>query len=334
MGEESEPQPLRRASLDIRHIERIIGIKGTEREGRLKVTVPQKDLSVWVDAFRIIPPMGLTSWAVFAPAPDGAIVMGDLVLEEDEIGPVEQTLISSGLTISGLHNHFVREKPNVMFMHIHGVGRLEKLARGVRATLDKVQELREAKGLKPQLTSSVNTTFDTKVIDSILGYTGEMNAGVYKVTIGRPDVRLTDHSVPVTTFMGFNTWMAFQGTPQKGAVAGDFALLKEEVAPVIDALVGNGIEVVAVHNHMLTEDPRIFFLHFWGVGPVEQLAKALEAGLEQTGASANLKITFLSRLRQARLSALFTSRVLSQDTVEQRYRGARNVAVRILCCPT
>ncbi len=271
------------SSLDTGLIDRILGVKGVEQQGQYKISVPQNDLSVSVDGFRIIPPMGLTSWATFAPAPEGAIVMGDLVLQEDEIGPVEEALIASGLTVSGLHNHFVRDTPKTMFMHIHGVSELEGLARGVRAALDKVKELRQAKSLRAQPSGSVNTTFDPKTIDQIVGHSGETNSGVYKITIGRPDVKLMDHGVEVSSFMGFNTWMAFQGTPEKAAVAGDFALLAHEVAPLIEALVKNNIEVVAVHNHMTTEDPRIFFVHFWGVAPVEELARGLKAGLDRTG---------------------------------------------------
>lgn len=281
---QAEPAP---SPLDTSLIDRIVGIKGVEQQGQYKVSVPQNDLSVSVDGFRIIPPMGLTSWAAFAPAPQGALVMGDLVLQEDEIGPVEQTLIASGLTVSGLHNHFVRDTPKAMFMHIHGVGPLETLARGVRAALDKIQEQRQAKGLKQEPADSVEMTFDPKTIDQIVDHSGALTAGVYKVTIGRPDVKLVDHGAEVSSFMGFNTWMAFQGTPERAAVAGDFAMLEHEVAPVIEALVGNNIEVVAVHNHMTTEDPRIFFLHFWGVAPVEELARGLKAGLDQTGSPGN-----------------------------------------------
>lgn len=273
------------APLDFTRIEQITGIKGTAQDGDYKISVPQNDLAVSVDGFRIIPPMGLTSWAAFAPAPDGAMVMGDFVLLEDEVGPVQQTLIEGGMTVSGLHNHFVRDQPGVMFMHIYGMGEVERLATGVRATLDKVKELRAAKGLQAQ-PAAADTGFDPETIDTILGHSGQMNAGVYKVTIGRPDVTLTDHGVPVSTFMGFNTWMAFQGTKEKAAVAGDFAMLEDEVGPVIQTLVQHGIEVVAVHNHMAHETPRVFFLHFWGVGPVETLARGLKAGLEQTGTGA------------------------------------------------
>jgi Domain of Unknown Function (DUF1259) len=121
------------------------------------------------------------------------------------------------------------------------------------------------------------------MLDSIVGHTGEMNKGVYKYTIGRPDVTLLEHGIPVSTFMGFNTWAAWQGTPERAAVAGDFAMLENETAPVIKALVENGIEVVAVHNHMVHENPRIFFLHYWGVGNAEKLALAFKAALNQTG---------------------------------------------------
>jgi hypothetical protein len=129
----------------------------------------------------------------------------------------------------------------------------------------------------------VPNSIDTALVNRILGHRGEWSKGVYKHTISRPDVRLTEHGVAVTTFLGFNTWAAWQGTPQRAAVAGDFAMLENEVAGVIKALVEGGIEVVAVHNHMVHEQPRIFFLHFWGIGPAESLARTLKAALDQTG---------------------------------------------------
>lgn len=268
--------------LDAAMIERVVGVKPAASGGELKVSVPQTDLAVTVDGFRIIPPMGLTSWAAFTPAGGGAMVMGDVVVLEDEVGPVQKAAVEAGLSVTGLHNHFVRDEPGVMFMHIHGMGPTEALARGVRAALDAVRGLRAARRLATR-PAAVETTFDPKVIEGILGATGTLDSGVYKITLGRPDVKLTDHGVPVSTFLGFNTWMAFQGTPEKAAVAGDFAMLEHEVAPVVAALVRNGIEVVAIHNHMTTEQPRTYFLHFWGVGPVESLARGLKAGLDQTG---------------------------------------------------
>ena len=210
------------------------------------------------------------------------MLMGDIVVTEDDLKPVQQEVIKQGLTITAIHNHFVRNNPDVMYMHIGGMGDEETLAKGVKAVFDKVKEIRGGNPAEGN-TAEVKNTLDTKNIADILGHSGQMNRGVYKVTIGRPDVALTEHGAPVSTFMGFNTWAAWQGTPEKAAVAGDFTMLEDEVAPVIKALVENGIEVVAVHNHMVHEEPRIFFLHYWGVGEAEELAKELKAALDQTG---------------------------------------------------
>jgi hypothetical protein len=150
--------------------------------------------------------------------------------------------------------------------------------------LDKIKEVRGGDPSKISAANgSVQNLLNTQRLDEILGYKAEMSRGVYKYTIGRPDVNLKEHGLTVTTFMGFNTWAAFQGTPDHAAVAGDFTMLENEVAPVIKALVENGIEVVAVHNHMVHEEPRIFFLHYWGVGDAEALAKGLKAALDECG---------------------------------------------------
>jgi len=272
------------SSLDTLAIERIMGIKGKSNNDEYKITVPQNDLSIEVDGFKITPAMGLGTWIDFAPAMDGAMIMGDIVLTESDLKRVQQEVIKQGLTITAIHNHFVRNHPNVMYMHIGGSGNTEAMATKAKAVLDKVKEVRGSDPSKGTASSeSVTNSLDLAGLDLILRYKGEMNKGVYKYTIGRPDVQLREHGIPVTTFMGFNTWAAFQGTPDHAAVAGDFTMLENEVAPVIKALVENGIEVVAVHNHMVHEQPRIFFLHYWGVGNAEQLAKGLRAALDQTG---------------------------------------------------
>jgi hypothetical protein len=212
------------------------------------------------------------------------MVMGDIVVTETDLKPVQQEIIRQGLTITAIHNHFVRNHPNVMYMHLGGSGNTEAMAQKAKAVLDKVKEVRgqdPSKGTSSN--ESVDNTLDTKRLDEILGNKAEMSKGVYKYTIGRPEVALKEHGVPVTSFLGFNTWAAWQGTAEKAAVAGDFTMLENEVAPVIKALVENGIEVVAVHNHMVHEQPRIFFLHYWGVGKAEQLARGLKAALDQTG---------------------------------------------------
>jgi hypothetical protein len=271
-------------TLDIQKIEEVTGMKGVEKNGEYKITIAQNDLNVVVDSFKIIPPMGLGSWAAFTATNDGAMIMGDIVVTETDLKHVQAEVISRGLTVTAIHNHFVRDKPHVMYMHIGGMGSEEQMAKAVKAVFEKVKEVR---GHNPSDGSKdeVANTLDVAALDNILGSKGEMSRGVFKHTIGRPDVDLKDHATSVSTFAGFNTWAAWQGSPQRAAVAGDFAMLENEVAPVIKALVENGIEVVAVHNHMVHEEPRIFFLHYWGVGPVHKLVNGLKAALNQAGKS-------------------------------------------------
>ncbi|HEY5368781.1 MAG TPA: DUF1259 domain-containing protein [Hanamia sp.] len=268
--------------LDIAAIEKITGMKGKENGGQYKITVPQNDLHVVVDGFKIIPPMGLGSWVAFTPTKEGAMIMGDIILTETDLGPFEQEVIHQGLTISAIHNHFLRNHPVVMYMHIGGMGKTDAIAEKVKALFNKITELRgENPSSSPS--DSVENTIDIKKLDAILGYKGEMSKGVYKYTISRPDVNLREHGLRVTSFGGFNTWASWQGTDTKAAVAGDFTMLENEVEPVIKALIENGIEVVALHNHMVHEKPRIFFLHYWGVGPAQKLAMGLKAALNKTG---------------------------------------------------
>ena len=280
------PLHAQNSSLDTVTIEKITGIKGKANKGEYKITIPQNDLDVEVDGFKIIPPMGLGTWIAFTPAKEGAMIMGDIILTENDLKPVQQEVIRQGLTISAIHNHFVRNHPNILYMHIGGSGKTDDMARKAKAVLDKVAESR---GHNPASGSVADVPYslDTKKLDDILWSKGEMSKGVYKYTIGRPDVSLKEHGTTVSTFLGFNTWAAFQGSPDHAAVAGDFTMLEDEVAPVIKALIENGIEVVAVHNHMVHEQPRIFFLHYWGVGNAEQLARGLKAALNETGKKSN-----------------------------------------------
>lgn len=274
------------SKLNIQTIEQVTGMKGVEKNGEYKITVPQNDLNIVVDGFKIIPPMGLGSWAAFTPCADSAMVMGDIIVTETDLAPVQQEVIRQGFAITAIHNHFVRNRPNVMYMHIDGKGNVSDLSNSVKAIFDKVKQLR-GRDPKESKTDSVKNSLSIPMLDSIIGHKGEMSKGVYKYTIGRPDVPLKEHGIPVSSFMGFNTWAAWQGTPERAAVAGDFAMLEHEIEPVIKALVENGIEVVAVHNHMVHEQPRIFFLHYWGVGNAEKLAKGFKAALNETGNSSN-----------------------------------------------
>lgn len=269
------------AALDSRRLEEIVGLAPSEKAGELKISIPQKGLGVRVDGFPITPPMGLTSWVAFTEHGEHVMAMGDLVLLEDEVGPVQRAALKAGLTVTALHNHFLRDKPKVMFMHIGGTGKLETVAAAVRTTLDEAA-LHRAKR-KSKTGPAAKSGFDPLDIEKIIGHPGETKDGVFRIVIGRPDVKLLDMGVPVTTFLGFNTWMAFQGSKDRAAVAGDFAMLDSEVDGVVRALVENGIEVAAIHNHMTGEKPRIFFLHFWGIAPAADLARGLKAALDATG---------------------------------------------------
>jgi hypothetical protein len=270
------------SKVDVATIERITGMKGVEKNGEYKITVPQNDLKMMVDGFKIIPPMGLSSWVAFTPCGDSAMVMGDLILTEIDLKWIQQEVINQGFSITAIHNHFVRNRPTVMYMHIDRKADITTLANGVKSILNKIKEIR---GADPagEKADSVQNTLNVAQLDAILGQKGEMNKGVYKYTIGRPDVKLMEHGIPVSSFMGFNTWAAWQGTPDRAAVCGDFVMLENEVAPVIKELVIHGLEVVAVHNHMVHEEPKTFFLHYWGVGNAEQMAKGLKSALDETG---------------------------------------------------
>lgn len=269
------------SDLDIEAIEQVTGMEGTLQEGEYKLTVPQNDLDVSVDEFNIIPPMGMGSWATFSPTEEGAILMGDIVVQEDEIISVQQALIDHNLKVTALHNHFVREDPSVMYMHIGGEGTEKELAEGVKAVFEKISELRSGDPTDAEA-GEVENSLNTERIAEILGHEGDMNRGVFKITIGRPDIDLQAHGTSISTFMGFSTWAAWQGSPENAAVAGDFVMMEDEVEGVIDALVENNIEVVALHNHMIHENPRVFFLHYWGTGSADQLANGLRDALEET----------------------------------------------------
>jgi hypothetical protein len=273
------------SKLDIAKIEQLTGMKGTEKNGEYKITVPQNDLKMMVDGFKIIPPMGLSSWVAFTPCGDSAMVMGDLILTEIDLKWIQQEVVNQGFSITAIHNHFVRNRPTVMYMHIDRTADIATLAGGVKAIFDKIKEVR-GKDPASEKTDSVQNTLNTAKLDAIMGQKGEMNKGVYKYTIGRPDVQLLEHGIGVSSFMGFNTWAAWQGTPDRAAVCGDFVMLENEVAPVIKALVVHGLEVVAVHNHMVHESPKTFFLHYWGVGNAEQMAQGIKAALDETGKGA------------------------------------------------
>jgi hypothetical protein len=266
-------------------IDRAIGAKGvyTEAEDTYKVTFPRTDVKVTVEGRAMPPFLGFSSWAAFTPAAQGGtIVMGDMVLLEDEVNPAMSAALDAGLEVTALHNHFFYESPRVMYMHIGGTGSASNLASGVRKVLDRVASVRAAASTPPAKFSGPAVPDANSItaadLDVILGVTGEVNNGMYKATIGRS---ATMHGAKAGKQMGVNTWAAFAGTDGNALVDGDFAMTAGELQSVLKALRKAGIHIVAIHNHMTHEQPQYVFLHYWGKGPARDLARGLKTALDQ-----------------------------------------------------
>ncbi len=261
-------------------IETLTGAKGKldEKEGVFKVSFPRSDLKVDSVGVKITPPMGLTVWAAFKIVGDHAMMMGDMVLLQDQVNPVMSIALENGLQVTALHNHFFWESPRIMFMHIGGSGDPEKLASAVGKVFAKIKEAKSEMNDLPKVNSDpAKTSLDPQKINTILGHEGQLKDGVYKVTIGRT-TNMDGHEMGGA--MGVNTWAAFAGSDDQAIVDGDFAMLESELQPVLKALRSNGISIVAIHNHMTMENPRIIFLHYWGVGSTAELAKGLRSALD------------------------------------------------------
>ena len=268
------------SQLDTAAIERLTGVQGelSEKEGVFKVSVPRSDLKITVAGVKMTPPLGLTSWAAFQKAGEQVMVMGDMVVLEDQISPVMSVALENGLEVTALHHHFLWDAPKVMFMHVGGTGDEATLAGAVGKVLAKIKDTGGGNGEVPRVElSPAQTTLDPKAIENLLGVKGQLTSGVYKVTIGRT-TRMHGHEVG--NAMGVNTWAAFAGSDEQAVVDGDFIMFESEVQPVLKALRGAGIHVVAIHNHMTEDSPRTVFLHYWGVGPTRALATGLKAALD------------------------------------------------------
>jgi hypothetical protein len=249
--------------------------------GDHKYAMPRSDLKVTANGVAIKAGFALGSWADFSTMAGHTDVMGDLVLTEDEIGPVMQKLMDSGIEISALHNHLLNETPRIMYMHIHGRGDAVQLATAIHSTL----ALTKTPPPAPAPATPPDLGFDSKQVDSLIGYAGKNNNGIYQFAIPRAE-KIMDGGMTVPPSMGVATAINFQPTgPGKAAITGDFVLIGKEVNPVIKALRQNGIAVTAVHSHMLDEQPRLFFMHFWANDDAVKLGKGLRAALDQTNSS-------------------------------------------------
>ena len=251
--------------------------------GVMKFSMPRKDLHVELDGTQIKPGLALGSWAAFKKDDGGAMVMGDLVLTGDEVEPVMVKLQDSGISQSALHNHLMRESPRILYMHIAAHGDAVQLAKAVHDALALTKT--PGPDTNPASSPTPELGFDQKKVEEALGRSGKVNGGILQVSVPRAEA-ITDSGMTVPPSMGVATALNFQSTGNgKVAITGDFVLVGSEVNPVIKALRGNGIAVTALHNHMLTESPRLFFMHFWANDDAVKLAKGLKAALDVTNSA-------------------------------------------------
>jgi hypothetical protein len=270
------------ADLDTARIDELTGLKGkmNEKEGVYKVTLPRNDVKIVVDGWTMPPFMGLGTWAAFTSTQNGAMVMGDTVLFEDEVNAAMSAALDNGLNVTALHNHFFFDRPKVYFMHIEGEGTADKLAGAVRKVYDIIKQTRAA---NPQPKDSFGdkplpekNSINAALLNEIFGTPGESKDGMVKFTIGRPAKM---RGVTLGNNMGVNTWAAFAGSDDNAVVDGDFAVTEDELQPVLRSLLKDKINIVAIHQHMTHEEPRIMFFHYWGRGSAKDLANAVKGGL-------------------------------------------------------
>ncbi|HZE80011.1 MAG TPA: DUF1259 domain-containing protein [Candidatus Polarisedimenticolia bacterium] len=250
-------------------------------DGTHKYSLPRTDLTVTVNGVQIKAGLALGSWVAFKPVANGnSMVMGDLVLTEDEVAPVMEVLQSGGIKITALHNHLIGELPHVMYMHIHGTGNAASLGKAIHVA---IATTKTPEASAPAAAADLD--IDTKQIDQILGHSGKNNGGIYQVGVPRAE-HITEAGMAIPNSMGVATALNFQPTGGgKAAITGDFVLLGKEVNPVIKALRENGIAVTALHSHMLEDQPRLFFMHFWANDDALKLAKGLRAALDHTNSA-------------------------------------------------
>jgi len=274
------------ADLNTARIDELTGLKGkmNEKEGVYKVTFPRSDVKVAVAGWTMPPFMGLGTWAAFTKgAHTEAMVMGDTVLFEDEVNSAMSAALDNGLSVTALHNHFFFDQPKVYFMHIEGEGSVDKLAGAVRKMYDTVKPIRGPNAKPAESFPSVGqaslpekSSITAAPLNEIFGTQGESKDGMVKFTIGRPAQM---HGVKIDKEMGVNTWAAFAGSDDNAVVDGDFAVTEDELQPVLKSLLKEKINIVAIHQHMTYEQPRIMFFHYWGRGRAKDLANAVKGGL-------------------------------------------------------
>jgi len=263
-----------------------LGKQGDFKDNVLKVNIPRDDLNVTIDGAPAPTPFGFGGWLAMTKGDGGIdVMMGDLVLLEDEVNPVMSALLQNGLEVTAIHNHFFFESPRIFYMHVHGHGKAADLAKMAKPAVDLIgrgspQHMSSVTGGRSTISAG---QIDTAKIARIVGHDGEQSGKVYKITVARDDLKLKEMGAPINSRMGLNTWAAFYGSDANAEVAGDVAMLSQEVTPVLKALRTNGLNVVAIHQHMTSTQPTIYFLHYWGTGPAAKLANGFREALNELG---------------------------------------------------
>jgi hypothetical protein len=289
------------STADIASIEAALGKKGTYIEAQATHTtpLPRNDLKMRIKGEPVPIPFGFGGWVAIKHTLDGqaAMLMSDTVLLQEEVAPLMSAVLAQSLEIGAVHNHFFYEEPRIFYMHIHGMGSPAELARKFAATLKDSKLLPANQPPSPPAPAAQtgNTAppastpptgkdiFDLPALDKVVGYQGTVNGPTYKYTVGRDDLQVVMMNTEMTAAIGLNSWASFAGTAASAHIAGDIAMLEHEVNPVIKTLRAHNLEVVAVHNHMLFDQPRMVFLHYYGRGPATQLAMGFRAALDQLG---------------------------------------------------
>lgn len=260
-----------------------LGKQGDFKDSVLKVNIPRNDVKVTVAGIPTPTPFGFGGWVAMTKGDGGhQVLMGDLVLLQDEVNPVMSALLDNGLDVTALHNHFFWDEPRMYYMHVHGHGAAPELAQKLKPALALIGKT-TGNSAPPAAAPPTQPTLNTARLVEIVGAPGEQTGAVYKFTLPRSDLKVVEMGATINARMGLNTWAAFTGTSDKAAIAGDVAMLESEVTPVLKALRKNGLDVVAIHHHMTADRPMIIFLHYWGTGPADKLAAGFKAAVNELG---------------------------------------------------
>lgn len=280
----SQPSAAQDVPNDYQQVMKIVGKQGDYKANVLKVNIPRNDLHMQIAGLSVPTPFGFGGWFAMTKGDGGEeVVMGDFVLTQEEVNPVMSALLDHGLEVTALHNHFFWDEPRVFFMHIHGHGKALDLANDLKPAIDLIGQSKPAGGGQTPGSAPKQSALDTEKIVKIVGHAGEQTGPVYKITLGRDDLTVKEMGATINARMGLNSWGAFFGSNDDAVVAGDIAMLEADVQPTLKALRSHGLDVVAIHHHMINSRPVIIFLHYWGRGPAEKLASGFKAALDELG---------------------------------------------------